>query len=214
MPLLRENGPYLHATWLPRLLVGLDHCEWKIWFQAHHDGRSWTRLPSDFDSTAYNLAHTALMRLRARDYEERGFTVRIEHQNEFRVHLAGAAVSGRMDLVASRGEELVIIDAKAARPSQAHQVQVMVYMMLSVMLQRDRNETARIHGEIYYGEDHTVSVPAGTVGKDFRDLVTELVERLTSRDAPRKVPSASECRFCPIGKDYCPERVETGIETG
>jgi len=129
MPALRENGPYIHPSWLPRLLIGIDHCEYKAWFQAHHDGRTWTKRASNFDSVAYNLRHTDLMKRCAREYEERGYTVTLETQNEFRLHLAGPTVSGRMDLVATRDQDLVIIDAKAAKPSEAHVVQVMLYML-------------------------------------------------------------------------------------
>ena len=25
----RETGPYIYPTWLPKLLAGLDSCEWK-----------------------------------------------------------------------------------------------------------------------------------------------------------------------------------------
>ena len=62
-------------------------------------------MASDFDSVAYNLRHTDLMRRCAREYEARGYTVTLESQNEFRLHLAGATVSGRMDLVATRDQE-------------------------------------------------------------------------------------------------------------
>ena len=51
MATLRQTGPYIYPTWLPKLLAGLDSCEWKIWFQVHHDSRSWDKLPSDFDLT-------------------------------------------------------------------------------------------------------------------------------------------------------------------
>ena len=62
MPTLRESGPYINPSWLPRLLVGMDRCEWKIWFQAQHDSRSWTRIERDFDQVKYNIRHTELMR--------------------------------------------------------------------------------------------------------------------------------------------------------
>ena len=127
MPELRENGPYIHPSWLPRLLIGMDHCEYKIWFQAHHYGRTWTKVASDLDSVAYNLRNTDLMKRCATEYDERGYTVTLENQNEFRIQLAGATVSGPMDVVATRDQELVIIDAKAARPSEAYAVQVMLY---------------------------------------------------------------------------------------
>ena len=95
MPALREHGPYIHRSWLPKLLVGMDMCEWKIWFQAHHDGRTWTKVTSDFDQARYNLRHTDLLRRCAQEYIDRGYSVTLESQNEFRVHLAGATVSGR-----------------------------------------------------------------------------------------------------------------------
>ena len=58
MPALRENGPYIYPTWLPKLLAGLDRCEWKIWFQVNHDGRTWEKLDSDFNLARYNIAST------------------------------------------------------------------------------------------------------------------------------------------------------------
>ena len=207
MPALRENGPYIHPSWLPRLLIGMDHCEHKVWFQAHQDGRTWTKVASDFDSVAYNLRHTDLMKRCAREYEERGYTVTLESQNEFRIHLAGATISARMDLVATRDQELVIIDAKAAKPSEAHVVQVMLYMLF-LQLQGTRTEGKTVTGEVYYGEDHTVAIAAGAAGKEFRELLEALIGRITEKTPPRKVPSYSECRFCPIPKEYCPERIE------
>ncbi len=207
MPALRENGPYIHPSWLPRLLIGMDHCEHKIWFQAHHDSRTWTRVASDFDSVAYNLRHTDLMKRCAREYEERGYSVTLENQNEFRVSLAGATVSGRMDLVATRDQKPVIIDAKAAKPSEAHAVQVMLYMLF-IQLQGARTQGMTVTGEVYYGEGHTVPIAAGAAGEDFRELMEGLIGRLTAKAPPRKIPSASECRFCPIPQEYCTERVE------
>ncbi len=54
-PALRENGPYIYPTWLPKLLAGLDRCKWKTWFQVHHEGRTWQRLDSDFNLSRYNM---------------------------------------------------------------------------------------------------------------------------------------------------------------
>ena len=207
MPALRESGPFIYPSWIPRLLIGVDHCEFKIWFQSHHDGSTWTRVASNFDSVAYNLRHTDLMKRCARQYEERGYKVTLETQNEFRLHLAGATISGRMDLVATRGDEMVIIDAKAAQPSEAHAVQVMLYMLF-LQLQSNHDHSITISGQVYYSEDHKVDIPAGAADQQFQDLVVSLTNRLTSKEAPRKVPSASECRFCPIPREYCPDRME------
>ena len=122
-------------------------------------------------------------------------------------HLAGATVSGRMDLVTTRDDELVIIDVKAANPSQAHEIQVILYMMF-LQLMDTLAKDKRVTGEVYYGEDDTVAITAGAADQEFKDLVTGLIGRLTDKIPPRKVPSPSECRFCPIPREYCPDRVE------
>ena len=69
-------------------------------------------------------------------------------------------------------------------------------------------EGMTVTGEVYYGGDHTVPIATGAAGKEFRELVESLIGRLTEKTPPRKVPSYSEFRFCPIRRKYCPERVE------
>ena len=78
MPALRDGGPYIHPSWLPRLLVGMDRCEWKAWFQTHHDGKTWARIDSGFNQVKYNIAHTELMRRCTDELEEQG--VRRHHR--------------------------------------------------------------------------------------------------------------------------------------
>ena len=84
----------------------------------------------------------------------------------------------------------------------------MTLCMLFFKFQDTRARDKKVTGEVYYGEDHTVAIPASAADQGFQDLVVNLITRLTAKEAPRKVPSASECRFCPIPKEYCPERVE------
>ena len=207
MPVFREHGPYIHPSWLPRFLVGMDRCEWKVWFQAQHDGRSWTRIKSDFDQVRYNIRHTELMRRCTDDLETQGFDVTTEYQNEFRIRLQSATLSGRPDLIGFRGDEALVVDAKAAQPSQAHQAQVMLYIMLLHMA-GDVYRDVEMSGQVYYGEDNKLDVAGGDVDEEFRNVVTGLIGRLAAKEAPRKVPSYSECRFCPIPRDYCPEKIE------
>ena len=45
-----------------------------------------------------------------------------------------------------------------------------------------------------------MAIRAGAADQQFRDLVTNPTRRLTAKIPPRKVPSASECRFCPISR--------------
>ena len=207
MPALRENGPYIYPTWLPKLLAGLDRCEWKIWFQVNHDGRTWEKLDSDFNLARYNIEHTELLRLCTEEYEQRGYTVTVERQNDFRLNLAGATISGRPDLVASRDEERIIVDVKAAKPNLSHEIQVMLYMAWLPLSDR-RYQGSRLQGQVYYAQDRGIDIPASAVDDRFREIVKELISRLASKTPARKAPSAAECRFCPISGQYCPERRE------
>ena len=208
MATLRDGGPYIYPTWLPKLLAGLDSCEWKIWFQVHHDSRSWDKLPSDFDLTRYNLEHTELVRLCTEEYLQRGFTVSVERQNDFRLQVDTATISGRPDIVAWRDDEAVIVDAKAARPNPSHEIQVMLYMTWLPMID-PRFQKVELSGEVYYGEEAVINIPAASVNDWFKEITAGLITRVTSKTPPRRAPSESECRFCPISRRYCPERRET-----
>ena len=174
---------------------------------AQHEARSWTRIHSDFDQVKYSIRHTELMRRSTNNLESQGYEVQQEYENEFRLKLQGATISGRPDLIAVRGNEALILDVKAAQPSPAHQAQVMLYIML-LQLAGDIYRDLDMSGQVRYGEDHTMDVAGRDVDDEFRDVVTSLIGRLTAKEAPRKVPSTAECRFCPIPREYCPERIE------
>ena len=94
MPQLSEGGPYVYPTWLPKLLAGLDRGEWKIWFQVHHDGKTWDKLESDFDLTRYNIEHTELLRLCTEEYKGRGFTVTVSART---TQVASCSRRGRLE---------------------------------------------------------------------------------------------------------------------
>ena len=207
MPELRENGPYIYPTWLPKRLAGLDRCEWGIWFQVHHDGRTWEKLDSGFNLTRYNIEHTELLRLCSEEYEQRGFTVTVERQNEFRLNRDWVTISGGPDLVASRDDETIIVDVKAAKPNPSHEIQVMLYMAW-LPLADGRYQGIRLQGQVYYGEDNGIDIPATEIDHRFKEITAGFITRLTSKTPARNIPSPGECRFCPISSQYCPDRRE------
>ena len=71
-----------------------------------------------------------------------------------------------------------------------------------------RFQKVKLSGEVYYGEEAAINIPAASVNNRFKEITEGLIGRVTSRTPPRKAPSTSECRFCPIGSRYCPERRE------
>ena len=65
----RREHPYIWATWLPRLLIGENSCEWAVWFKAHY--QDWTRgplrvQPSRVDAEPHRAPQQAKSKLEAR----------------------------------------------------------------------------------------------------------------------------------------------------
>ena len=115
-------------------------------------------------------------------------------------------LAGKPDLVARKGDEVTVIDAKTGRPSPADAVQVMIYMYaLSRALERYRG--IRLTGQVVYS-DHVVDIPAAAVDEAFVRNAGQLITRLASEMPARRVPSPGECRFCEITPADCPERAE------
>ena len=106
----RTGGPYIWVTTLAKLLTGENFCEWAGWFKAHH--RNWQKPPSDFDSTAWMLEHTALVNTERDGLERTGYDVYTENQNLFRLKGATATIAGKPDLIGEKTNEILISDAK------------------------------------------------------------------------------------------------------
>ena len=86
----RSGGPYIWATTLAKLLAGENSCEWAGWFKTHH--QHWAKPPSDFDSAAWMLDHTALVNREREERERTGYTVTTENQNLFRLKGSSATL--------------------------------------------------------------------------------------------------------------------------
>ena len=203
MPLPREN-PYIWVTWLARLLAGEASCEWASWFRSHH--QDWAKPPSDFDSTQWMLDHTALVNQARESREKLGYTVFTEGQNSFRLRGRAATLAGKPDLIAVKGGDAVIIDAKTGKPGPAHTIQVMTYMY-AVPKALEQYLGTEFRGHVIY-PDGNVQIPASGVDGKFIDRMGALIRRLAAETPARKVPSTQECRFCDITAADCPERVE------
>ena len=201
---LRKNGPYIWVTWLTKLLVGDNSCEWASWFKAQHSGSSWEKAPSSFDLSSWLIAHTKGINDRRQQWEDEGYTVFTEDQNHFTLKGRVATLSGKPDLIARKGTVGTVIDIKTGKPSPADSIQVMLYMF-AVPKALGQYKGVTFDGKIVYN-DHEVNIRAPAVDETFVRNVTDLIKRLASDTPARKVPSAIECRFCQITSIDCPER--------
>ena len=200
----RREHPYIWATWLPRLLIGENSCEWAVWFKAHH--QDWAKVPSEFNQAEWMLNHTALLNERITNWEVGGFYVDVEAQNRFELRGKSATLASRPDLVARRDDEAVIVDAKTGQENPSHVVQVMIYLYaVPKALEKYRNLKPR--GQVTC-QDHTVRIPAEAVDDQFVQNLGALIRRLSADEPAKQVPSRQECRFCDISAADCPTRVD------
>ena len=201
----RSRGPYIWATTAARLLTGENSCEWAGWFRAHY--QDWARPPSDFDQAKWMLDHTELVNRTGESHEREGYTVYTENQNIFRLRGRYATLAGKPDLIAVAGHDAVVIDAKTAKHSPHHAVQVMIYQYAVPRALAEYREV-QFRGHVVYSDGKNVGTPASRIDREFAERLGALITRLAADTPARRVPSAAECRFCDITKQDCPARVE------
>ena len=67
-------------------------------------------------------------------------------------------------------------------------------------------------GEIRYS-DGAQEVPGRLLDDGFRARFRALMDRIGGEAPPARVPSPAECRFCKVGPEHCPDRIE-GADVG
>lgn len=203
----RREMPYLWVTWLTKLLVGENSCEWAAWFRANHEGWSYDKISSTFDATAWQIKHTELLNKTIVRLEKEGKTVFTENQNKFTLRGRTANLGGKPDLITVHNNGGTILDAKTGQPSPSHHLQVMIYMY-SIPRSLRQYKGVTFDGKVVYPdrEDH---IPSSAVDETFIKNFSELIIRLASPNPSRRVPSAIECSFCNITHADCPDRIES-----
>ncbi len=170
---VRRQYPYIWTTWLAGLLTGENSCEWSVWFKAHY--QDWARVPSDFNQAQWQLDHAALLNDTRRKFEDRGYEVRVEAQNAFRLQGRTATLAGQPDLIVPSSDHILIVDAKTGAEHASHLAQVMVYMYaLPRALEQYRD--ARTSGEIHY-PNRIQRVPRGGMDQEFIHRLITLIQR-------------------------------------
>ena len=196
---------------LSRLLSGDDWCEWRAWFQAHHCNDSWTRADTNFDNVRWKMEHSKLLWESSERLEEHGYTVRVEKENKSWVDGACATVSGQPNLVVKKDIDITVMDVKTGAPRQWDIIQVMLYMY-----GLGRYVTAwgdiTLKWRVVYS-DHVVDIPADAISPEFIEDMGSLIRRMADEKPALVVPSRTECGFCPITLEDCPQRIPVPEES-
>jgi hypothetical protein len=206
MTATEREVPFVWVTWLTKLMAGEDSCRWSSWFKAHH---KYDKLPSDFNLTQWTAEHSQLVHRRANELEAQGCGVFIEDENQF--YLTGrdgiTTLSGKPDIVAVRGDEVLVEDCKTGKPRNSDKMQVLIYMLVLKLVKPDLAKKT-FHGSVFYKDHPQIEIEPDAVNSDFLGVFQEVMEAVKGADPCRKVPSYRECKFCDIGPSDCAERVD------
>jgi hypothetical protein len=199
-----RTNPYVHIGWIKKLLVGESYCEWATWFKAHNN---YTKMPGNFNVAKWKIEHTALVAKIRDELASQGHKVKIESQNNFKLRgQNGTVLHGQPDIVIAANGVGKIYDGKTGHPCQADIVQVMIYMWALPYAVPEYKEI-RFDGVVIY-RDHQVEIPNSAIDETFKKSLINLLHRISADEIATRVPSCSECGFCDITKDDCPERMD------
>lgn len=197
--------PYVWVTWLTGLLSGDKHCRYALWVKARHKFEK--RAESD-ESLArlsrWTGEHADAVHARAEALRADGYAVRLEDANKFKVHGKYADLSGCADIVATRGDEAVIEDAKTGKRRESDWWQVVVYMHFLPLALRETFDGKQVCGSVVYGDGVRPVFP-DDVGAASMSRIVGLIRMASAGDPPPAEPSARECGFCNIAE--CQYRV-------
>jgi hypothetical protein len=204
-PASKRDTPYIWVTWLSPLLAGSSFCQWAVWFQANYSFEK-----PDADFSEWRIRHGRLLNKRVRELENQGYEVYIEDENKFTITGRDGItkVAGKADIVAIKGNQVIVEDCKTGQKKDADVMQVLTYMLLLAAPGGPPYcKGKRLEGRLIYGEE-IIDVPSEMLDQDFKDSFREIVHLVSTSVAPRKVPSFKECQYCKISNAYCPERPE------
>jgi hypothetical protein len=207
--LSRRDKPFVSVSWIKRLLAGENSCEFAAWFKAHFQGY---KKAKEFDNPGWQVDHAELVRATRKRLIDGGYRVFTENQNKFSLKRKQGTLGGRPDLIAVNGKSGLIVDAKTGTPQPSDKVQVMVYMW-AVPQALTQFKDFKFDGKVVYKTREHI-LYNGYLDDTFVNNLRALLNRVCGPSPPDKIPSASECAFCDITDEDCPDRLEGEEEAG
>lgn len=197
-------APNIWATTPAKLMAGDQQCQYAAFLKAKYRV---PRRPSDFDLSNWTAQHNVMVQARAKRLEADGYTVYLEGQNAFNVRgKSGALLAGRPDIVAVKGDEALVVDCKTGQQRASDHYQVLLYMYV-LAKSHPACTGKRVAGEVTYKNGST-DIPPEAVDEAFVAQFSTTLQGILVAEAPKASPSYQECRFCDIGKENCPYRVD------
>lgn len=191
----RFGKPYIFVTWITGVLSGDRSCVYAPWLKAHF---KYDKQPDEnFNLAAWTADHTALVARRKAELETDGWTVTIEGQNDVRLKGNTALLAGKPDLIAVRGVEALVSDAKTGKQRHSDWFQILIYLFALPHVRPELVNGRRVSGEVVY-RDHVIAVEPEELTETRREEIATMLRTIGSDERPAPVPSRNECRMCDI----------------
>lgn len=201
--LSHRGKTFIHPSWLAKALAGDRHCDYSLHLQANYKIPKTDR---DFDLLAYKSKHQAAIERTVKPLISQGYQVHIENANSFWVNSGNAVISGTPDIIAIKGDDVIIIDNKTGKPRACDQEQVKLYMALIVSVKL-HGITKIPLGKVIYDNYSPVVIFPEEITEEFRARARNLVKMLKSTTIPLPTPSYRECQWCPVAH-VCSHKME------
>lgn len=196
-----RRKPYVWATAIAKALGADTPCLWAGWFKSHFQH---FKVERDAENLPiWNAEHAELMRRKVAEMKRAGFACAVEDENKFTLNGQTADVAGKPDLVASLGDQVVVVDGKTGRERDADVWQVKFYIY-ALQLARPALGQKDVVGLVHYksGRDRRVEAPTGAE----IDRIVNVIRVFGADAAPDRTPSEWQCGRCDIHLTDCPKR--------
>lgn len=194
---------YAWVTWLAQLLAEEKFCKYAVSMLTRYQ---FDKAPSNYNSSA----HEEMVIERAAQLQSKGWTVYVENQNSFKYQgqIYPICVSGRPDIIAIKGNRLILEDCKTGKRKDSHKMQVLIYMLLVPLASetKDLCQGKRLHGRLIY-RDGEIEIPVSAVDRQFKHRLREIIAIICNSTLPKPTPSNWECRYCNIPSGSCHSRI-------
>ncbi len=206
-----RDKPYVHVSWLSKILSGTNHCEWAYWFKSHYTSKK-RASSNQYLGSDSQITHTAMIKKQKQELEDDGYSVFVEDQNKFNWEGNIAVLGGTPDIVGISPEDNLIVDLKSGTESPSHEVQLLIYMWALPLEKRFQKQHAdrKFRGLLVY-KDYFRFIENSKLTSKFIKGVTDLIKRLSGDQPLSKTPSSRECNFCDISDEDCEDRFKEDL---
>ncbi len=119
--------PYTWVTTVAQLMADEKACPFSPWLRAQYQ----ISIPSsEFDTSL----HDDMVNYRSQELRDQGYVVTVENANSLKVtgNTFGICIAGRPDIIAIKGNKVIVEDCKSGRQRPSHYYQVLLYSPLRI----------------------------------------------------------------------------------